>query len=301
VIDEIAEHLPARVLVLGATDTGKSTFIRRLLHRLVERGVACTLVDADPGQKHIGPPACITSANYRYLYELRMERLSGMYFVGSTSPRGHMLPVVVGTSKLASAASGRVTVVNTSGYVSNAGSYLKCAKIEVLEPELLVALERRGELEHLVRAYSHLNWLRLPVPEAVREKSPEERRAARRERFRRYFESAVVVEAELSGMRLQRGSELAENMLVGVADERGRTLGLGIVLELDEKRIRLLTPVREEMHVLQPGSMMVTREGEELGRVRGGRHKGRVRREGCSGSHHPCAPSSGSGAACGSR
>jgi len=284
-IDEVAEHLPARVLVLGESDTGKSTFIGMLLRRLVSSGVACTLVDADPGQKHVGPPACVTSAEYRYLYELRLEKLSGMYFVGSTSPRGHMLPVVVGTSKLAEAAKGRVTVVNTSGYVRNAGSYLKCAKIEMLEPELVVALERCGELEHLASAYSHLRWLRLPVPEAVRQKPPEERRAARRERFRRYFENAREVEVELSTLRLQRGSELAENLLVGVADSSGRTLGLGIVMELLGERMRLLTPVREGMQVLQLGSMLLSRSGEELGRVQGERSRGArvLRRAGCSG------------------
>ncbi len=270
-IDEVAETLPRRVLVLGATDTGKSTFIGMMLRRLLKEGVACSLVDSDPGQKHVGPPASVTSAEYRYLYELRLERMANMYFVGSTSPRGHMLHLAVGTLKLASQAGGRVTAVNTSGYVRDAGLYLKGAKIELLEPEMIVGIERGAELEPLASAYSHFTWVRLKVPEVVREKAPEERRAARRERFRRYFANARVVEAELSELRLQRGSKVLRHMLVGVADGRGRTLGLGIVEDMRGSMVRLLTPVREEVQVLQLGSLLVSRSGEELGRVPRGR------------------------------
>ena len=49
-----------RVLVLGAPDAGKSTFRGMLLAHAAGQSRRAALLDADPGQKHVGPPACVT-------------------------------------------------------------------------------------------------------------------------------------------------------------------------------------------------------------------------------------------------
>jgi polynucleotide 5'-hydroxyl-kinase GRC3/NOL9 len=51
-----------RVLVLGAKDAGKSSFCRVLLRQAARAGRPAELLDADPGQKLVGPPACVTLA-----------------------------------------------------------------------------------------------------------------------------------------------------------------------------------------------------------------------------------------------
>src|SRR3954453_16489645 len=50
-----------RVLVVGAVDRGKSTFCRFLAQQLAIAGIGVTLLDTDPGQKMLGPPACVTA------------------------------------------------------------------------------------------------------------------------------------------------------------------------------------------------------------------------------------------------
>ena len=47
------------VLVIGATDVGKSTFCRFLIERGVTSKLKVGFVDADVGQSQIGPPTTI--------------------------------------------------------------------------------------------------------------------------------------------------------------------------------------------------------------------------------------------------
>ncbi len=273
----IAEEKPHRVLVIGEVDVGKSTFISFLLRQLLGGGLRCSLVDADIGQKDLGPPATVTLGEYQYLYELRLAKLKAMYFVGSTSPRRHLLPLLVGTKLLAERAKGEVVVINTTGFVKNAGFALKGFKIELVEPDLIVALQRGGELEALLRSYAHVPCLRLPVSSKAKPKSFEERRALRREAFRRYFSTAREVELEVNSLRFQRVASLDEetgaltlrrNLLVGLADESGGTMGLGIIKDFAEDVLRVVTPVKARVAVVQVGSMLLRENGEEMGFVR---------------------------------
>jgi|Deesub1362A_J573_1020465.scaffolds.fasta_scaffold07024_4 polynucleotide 5'-hydroxyl-kinase GRC3/NOL9 len=277
----IAEEKPRRILVLGDVDVGKSTFINYLLRTLLGEGLTCSLIDADIGQKDLGPPATVTLGEFQYLYELRLGKVRAMYFVGSTSPRGHLLPLLVGTKLLADKAQGTVAVVNTTGFVKNAGFALKGFKIELLKPELLIALQRDAELEPLLRSYAHVHCLRLPVSAMAKSKSFEERRALRREAFRRYFSSAVERRLEVEAVRFQRVSahneegevedaigRLKHNLLIGLANEEGEVLGLGIVKGFDGRTLSIITPVKDEIAVVQLGSMLVRENGEELGFVR---------------------------------
>ena len=46
-------------IILGATDTGKSTLAKFLIFNLCKRGLKVALVDADIGQSFLGPPTTI--------------------------------------------------------------------------------------------------------------------------------------------------------------------------------------------------------------------------------------------------
>ena len=63
-----------RVLVLGATDMGKTSFIRAFFDRA---GGDARLIDLDPGQKMIGAPGTVTRG--------RPERVERLVFIGTTS------------------------------------------------------------------------------------------------------------------------------------------------------------------------------------------------------------------------
>jgi polynucleotide 5'-hydroxyl-kinase GRC3/NOL9 len=195
------------VMVLGAPDTGKSTLCRYLIFRAYVAGEAAALVDLDLGQSHLGPPATLGLG----LFPPRAPGDEGLhsediYFIGRTSPVGTILKVAVGCRVLVDLAHCRGAtrvVVNTSGLVQGPGGLrLKQAQAELLQPGLILALQREQELEPLLRdlgGYDSTSpreetdgWpiLRLPVSSKVRRKTPEARRAYREARFRRYFQGS---------------------------------------------------------------------------------------------------------------
>jgi polynucleotide 5'-hydroxyl-kinase GRC3/NOL9 len=166
-------------------------------------------------------------------------------------------------------------IVNTMGMVTGAGRTLAAHLIEVVRPDLLVALERGDELERILAEQRHLPRIRLAPSPAARRKSDAERSAVRRAAFATHFATAAPVELPLDALVFQH-AEAGEpgagdrNRLCGIADAAGECRGLAIIEEVDRGagRIRLLTPVPpQHVRLVQLGTLLLTREGEELGRV----------------------------------
>jgi polynucleotide 5'-hydroxyl-kinase GRC3/NOL9 len=255
-----------RVLVLGATDVGKSQFCRFLLEALRLGGRRAALVDADPGQKTIGPPAAVTLGDPTASAAPR-----GIHFVGSTSPAGHFLPLVVGTAALAAAAPVDVTVIDTDGMMSPAAVVLRTAMIDAVEPDLLVAIERHGELAAILAAAPRPT-IRLEASPLARRKSPARRAAARRRAFADYFRAAAPLRLSLAELPIVPTTPaaarlgLAAGRLCGTLDAAGRGTGLALVEGCDatDGHLDLLTPVpRDSIRGLRTGELFVTRDGEE--------------------------------------
>ncbi|MBM4289433.1 MAG: hypothetical protein FJ135_15035 [Deltaproteobacteria bacterium] len=186
------------VMVLGGPDSGKSTFCRYILALAQQTATRMALIDGDLGQSHLGPPATL-GLNF---YPPHGPDDFGLipdtwYFIGQTSPPGKMLELVVGLRRLAVSARSRDyrrLIVNTSGFVSGpAAQRLKLAKIETLEPRLVIGLQRQGELEPLLRPLRALRGsevLTLPVSHRAQAKLYGQRRLYRQERFAAYFAAA---------------------------------------------------------------------------------------------------------------
>jgi polynucleotide 5'-hydroxyl-kinase GRC3/NOL9 len=142
-----------RVLVLGATDSGKSSFCRALLRQAGQDGA---VLDADPAQKLVGPPACVT------LGRGAGPSLAALSFVGTLDPLRGWRRLVGGTARLAAeAAGGDLLVVNTSGLLAGAGQRLKAAKIAAVRPQLLVALGEDPRLDPILADHAAIPALRL--------------------------------------------------------------------------------------------------------------------------------------------
>jgi polynucleotide 5'-hydroxyl-kinase GRC3/NOL9 len=254
-----------RVLVLGPSDAGKSWFCRYLCEHLLAAGRRVAVVDADIGQKIVGPPAAVTLCHARPGNDLFAARPERFAFVGATSPIGHFLPLVVGAADLVAAADADVTIIDTGGLVGGPGFALKLHKIAAIRPDGLVAIEKTGELAAILRANRHIPALRLaPAPEA-RTKSTKARAAARARRFVQYFAEAVPIDLAIAPLVLQPCGclFLRPGLLCGVADGSGGGLGLALVACIDEGRgaVRLLTPVAaERIRILQLGAVRIGRE-----------------------------------------
>jgi polynucleotide 5'-hydroxyl-kinase GRC3/NOL9 len=245
----LATDLAGTVLVVGATDSGKSTLVRWLVRELVGPDRPVAWLDADPGQSTLGLPTTLNLALCR-------KETSGLptpersFFVGSTSPRGHMLPMLTGLRRLqeqALAAGCAALLIDSSGLVERAagGGALKEWELELLRPQHVLALQRQDELEHLLgplRRDRRFALTELPVSAAIRRRSPEERAANRRRQFHRYFRDAgrrILFLDELPVYGLERA---APERLLALLDPAGGVGGLGLLVARRGRELEILTP-----------------------------------------------------------
>ena len=329
---------PGVVVLLGASDSGKTTLCRILAEHWRAAGRAIGLVDGDIGQSSIGPPATVGLA--MFLPNAPLSPVScPLYFVGSTSPPGHLLPLILGTQALVQTArdqGAQIVLVDTTGLISGAvAASLKWHKLQAIRPQHVLALQRQGELEpilHLVEGQANVQIHRLPVSAKAVRRSHAARRAYREERFREYFASASQHDLQWKDLRFSRlwlntghrvsydqlavmgewlqtaplhAEVLGEEGLVfvrgafsraalyrvrnalqaadvlvidveqlratllGLHDQHGACLALGILQNFDpeRERLRALTPLQDPAQVrgVAFGSLRLDASGKELG------------------------------------
>jgi polynucleotide 5'-hydroxyl-kinase GRC3/NOL9 len=183
------------IMLLGATDTGKTTFLAWLATTFQAQGRRLAIVDADVGQSSLGPPTTIglgiVTEPFQSLQELTPTAL---HFVGSTTPQGHLVPMIVGIKRMVDRAQTLAVdgvIIDTCGFISAAaGQILKHAQIDMVNPDVLVCFQRRDECESIVAAYRYRQRpriLRFRAADACRKRSMEERRLHREQTLRRYF------------------------------------------------------------------------------------------------------------------
>src|SRR4051812_5452263 len=178
-------------MLLGAPDTGKTTLALRMVNAALERGLRVGLIDADVGQSEIGPPGTIGLAlPDRPATSPSDWRAAAIAFVGATNPVGRLLDVVVGARRLADEAHRRgaeTIVVDTSGLIRGGVALkLKLAKLEVLQPTVVLALRRERELDPLLRlvpAACRATVITMAPTAGARAKPQAVRRARRAARF----------------------------------------------------------------------------------------------------------------------
>jgi polynucleotide 5'-hydroxyl-kinase GRC3/NOL9 len=196
-----------QTMVLGAPDSGKSTFSLWAAMECLKSGRKVAYIDSDMGQSHVGPP---TTIGLEILRQDFTERERYIYFVGATNPKQHLLQTLTGVRMLADRARQLAVdriIVDTTGLVhGGAARELKLQKVNLLQPDCLVAMQRGTEIEHLLgphrdRAGAVVH--RLPVSEHAKARKRDIRRNYRSERFRDYFAQAARVDIPLSQIWIQ--------------------------------------------------------------------------------------------------
>jgi len=192
---------PGVALVVGAVDSGKSTLCRFLAHYCATQGRRTAILDADLGQSWIGPPTTIGFALVDdSMLEESTPEPTGMWFVGATSPQGHMLQTAVGVRKMADAARqcrAECIIVDTSGWVDGpAARALKEAKIALLAPRHILGIQYGDEIRHITAACesrADISVHSVRASRRTRSRDADRRRAYREQQFREYFaESAEL-------------------------------------------------------------------------------------------------------------
>ena len=270
------ERLRGTILVIGAPDVGKTTLAQYLYQRLCAAARRVAYLDGDPGQSMLGPPTTMTVAvahGGQDVFSLQERRWQS--FVGAVSPRGHMLPLLVSACRLVGAAQdagAEAIVYDTTGLVDRAqgGLALKLAKVDLLRPTAVVAIQHEQELESLLVPLRRSGRVRVidlgPVP-GVRRRDVQTRQAHRMRQFAAYFAAPEgVQEQHLLNVDWSRLAVLPDcgflpGRLVAMEDVHGFVLGLGIVTQngVQTKRVTLYTPLQsmDGVDVLRLGDVTV--------------------------------------------
>ena len=138
------------VMLVGDTDTGKSTLAIYLANMAIRRGLVPSVIDGDIGQGDLAPPTAIGAAvlskqvvDLRDVYVDNNNNTNLFEFIGSISPAGFecliakkLRSMLDRTSPLAD-----ICIVNTDGYVRDGGVEYKKTIAEEIQPDLVICLD----------------------------------------------------------------------------------------------------------------------------------------------------------------
>lgn len=220
-LDQAAEM--RRIVVLGPTDAGKSTFIRALAEE-----TEAQLIDLDPGQKMIGSPGTAT------LGRLGSQDLEKMIFLGTTSASA-LGAIGRAGAALAAEAEGRF-IVNTAGFVRGLGARLQAMTVAAIAPDLIVEIGGDAAAPPIVRAEG-VPLIRLERSPLAGRKSPAARTSIRQAAFERAISGASLLTLRQAGFDPGQPSfsAMPEAFPVcALADAEGEDMAIGILEAVEE-------------------------------------------------------------------
>lgn len=266
---------PGRICIIGMPDTGKTTLAHWFWGQL-SGPPPSALVDCDPGQARLGPPAALTMAPG----PPPGGDASFLRLVGAVSPPGHLLQMLTGVLRLVEKAESQgadAVVCDSSGFVTGGmAREFQFQILDALRPRHLVAIQENGELEPILRPFqgSALQLHRLRPVEAIRPRSQEQRGRRRRRRFAAHFRDTVSLRLQLDGLGLHghvpdlaQPAEL-QGLLIAPCDGEGFALTLALLEQADPDGhwIDLLSPPFDTGRVtsLQFGSIRLRPDGRQV-------------------------------------
>jgi polynucleotide 5'-hydroxyl-kinase GRC3/NOL9 len=260
-------------LLLGATNSGKSTLARYLIERFISKNIDVSLIDSDIGQSSLGLPGTINMKIFKKAEDIKDFSTEKIFFVGSLNPAKKIPLMIDGLKKMVSDArnadiinvprtESKLILVDTTGLIhGEAGKALKLGKIKAIRPEHLIVIQRHDELEHLIAPIKDIDIHgalsqkcsihRIKASKMVMERDREARIRYRREKFNDYFDEEKVTEFFLEDIALfyngkllgLRGIDFKEGTLIGLNHNKD-TMALGILLELDGNSITFKSPIK---------------------------------------------------------
>ncbi|HEX2106495.1 MAG TPA: Clp1/GlmU family protein, partial [Nitrososphaera sp.] len=258
------------VMLVGDTDTGKSTLAIYLANMALRRGLAASVIDGDIGQGDLAPPTAIGATILpKPVVDLRdVDVNTNLFeFIGNITPAGFegliakKLGMMLGrTRPLAD-----ICIVNTDGYVRDGGVQYKEMIAEELQPDVVICLgydddnnNNTNDVVSLFDGKEHMvgSWhiLRARSSSQVY-KSRLERINRRLDQFLRYVGSGLSI-VNLSQVKFNYAdklfppSELFEppikqlelenmkEMFVGLGSN-GRVTGFGVIRNIDLENSRM--------------------------------------------------------------
>lgn len=275
-VEALAKIRQGKVMVIGATDVGKSTLCTYLTNELLKRELSLQLIDADIGQADIGPPTTIgRAAPTGFLPSLVDLNPEALVFIGHTSPSQVETELIDGIQRLASYREESLTIINTDGWVLDAEAILyKIKLIAAIQPELVIGISTGTELRSIFSA-SRARSVNVEAPQAVLIRSRSDRREIRNAGYRRFLEGGTVRIFPLRGvqMKIPKGlpsprelrSKDLKNLIVGLLDDKGYLLQIGVLVNFEKDLLKVYSRSADRVRKIELGYVKLSTDGVELG------------------------------------
>ncbi len=242
-------------MLIGETDSGKSSLAKYLVRRLVMQRKAVCYVDADVGQSSLGLPGTISLNTFRNEADIARFVFERMSFVGTINPATNIAGITATVKRMVDAARSSVDIVliDTSGLVhGEAGERLKISKLRAVAPAHLVAIQKGSELEPILRQCPEMRVHRLSVSRHIAPRPVARRVQYRRNKYRDYFRTAPLHACVLSPREApfvyrnvafaMRRSAFRSGTVIGL-DAHDRTIALGILEDASDDSITFASPL----------------------------------------------------------
>ncbi len=269
VVDDCLRRGCRGFMVVGPTDSGKSSLAALIANRALLRGLRVGVVDADIGQADVGPPTTVSASMVgRKLLWLRELRAEEMRFIGYITPQRCERRIVAAAVELVWSLRRRgadVVVVDTDGWVQglNALEYkAEIARFAGLDTVIVVGSDEtlNSMMENM------LSWLpcgvhTVPTPAVKRVRDRGDRRRLRSEAYQRYLTPLYERELDLDKVKV-----------LGSCFFAGQRLPRTVASYLEQQlRVRVLaaSETHDTVYVVtagQPDSQAVARASQALGK-----------------------------------
>jgi len=280
-VDDILELSgPISVIVLGGVDSGKTSFCTYLANRAMECNRKVSLIDGDLGQSDTSSPATIGLARLeKPVVDLFEVEADSIVFVGATSaPRafGACLNAFATLKERCASVDSGLLIVNTDGWIEGeeAVNY-KAQIVDLFSPNVIVAIQGGDELNRIVERLRDSRIVVVETPKAIKKRSREARKALRELCYKKYLKGAKVKSYNLNYIEIKECHELDDSLkgldkdvgfLVGLEDQEGRFVGIGVLSGIDRERgfLKVYTPVRETSPRILLGQVRLSLGGSEI-------------------------------------
>lgn len=217
------------VVIIGAVESGKTSFSILLSNIALELGIKPCIIDADVGQGDLAPPTFIgMKCMDKKVLWLREEKCNAMRFIGYLSPSTPtaMARIVTSILELAVEAKnigGELVIINTDGWLSDSSSVeYKYTLIKTLKPNSIVVLTQEFcETFKSLFKYPGIEIHCLPKPKIVRERSKEDRKDLRKYNYKSWLTMARRIcfdinSIAISGLCTFNGTPLSDTEILGL-------------------------------------------------------------------------------------
>jgi polynucleotide 5'-hydroxyl-kinase GRC3/NOL9 len=142
-------NIPNSIMVVGPTDSGKSSLSTYIINQAIRAGLRPAVIDADIGQGDLAPPGVIGCGIVEKQI-LNLKEVSTKYFafVGDINPTGYDRLIARSVKGLRSKITmGKenlskidLVVINTDGYITGSGLLGKIAIADKVRPDMIICL-----------------------------------------------------------------------------------------------------------------------------------------------------------------